>query len=299
MMKKGLIMLCAVLLAVAVTGCSTQTSKTEQPTKDYSIKLGGSSTLSPVMAKCADDFTEKYKNWKKVRDTFPDEAITIFVATGGSGFGVKSAINSSVDMGLVAREVTSAEKEKLSDHKLYTLGYDALTIAVHPQNPIVKVKPNMTTAEIKKVFAGEIKTWDQLDPALPKRPIVIAIRDLGGGANQAFDEAIMKSTPISQEALQLPSMGALAGKVQENIDAIGYVSFGFVNQNKGKIATLSVDGVEPTVDSIATGAYKIARPLIVIAKNQPDEREQEFMKYLLSEHGMKTLADMGFIPAKK
>lgn len=296
-MKKLITCFLVVALLAFVAGCGS-TPTNNQPAKDLSIKIGGSSTLAPVVAKLADDYTEKYKTWKKVKDSLPDEPIAIFVATGGSGFGVKSATNGTVDIGLVSRVVTEAEKQKLPNHKLYTVGYDALTIAVHPQNPVVKVKPNLTKDEVKRIFAGEIKTWKQLDAALPDRPIVLAIRDLGGGASQAFDEAVMKGTPIAKEAIQFPSMGALAGKVQENVDAVGYVSTGLVQQNKGKIAVLSVDGVEPTNENIVSGKYTIARPLILIAKAQPDERQQQFINYLISDTGLKTLEDMGFVPAK-
>ncbi|WP_371363515.1 Phosphate-binding protein PstS [Sporomusa rhizae] len=296
-MKKLITYFLVVALLAFVAGCGSSPTN-NQPAKDLSIKIGGSSTLAPVVAKLADDYTEKYKTWKKVKDSFSDEPIAIFVATGGSGFGVKSATNGTVDIGLVSRVVTEAEKQKLPNHKLYTVGYDALTIAVHPQNPVAKVKPNLTKDEVKHIFSGEIKTWKQLDAALPDRPIVLAIRDLGGGASQAFDEAVMKGTPVAKEAIQFPSMGALAGKVQENVDAVGYVSTGLVQQNKGKIAVLSVDGVEPTNENIVSGKYTIARPLILIAKAQPDERQQEFINYLLSDTGLKTLEDMGFVPAK-
>ena len=92
---------------------------------------------------------------------------------------------------------------------------------------------------------------------------------------------------------------ALAAKVMDNVDAIGYVSFGFVEQNEGKIATLSVDGVAPTVENISNGSYKIARPLLLVTKEKPDQRQQLFIDYLLSEDGLKVLADMGFIPVAK
>lgn len=296
-MKKLTALLIAILTLVIVTGCSTSTKA--PAAKENSIKIGGSSTLAPVIAKIADDFTEKYQTWKKVDNKLTEDPIVIFVATGGSGFGVKSAMNNTVDMGLVSRDIKDSEKEKLNNHKIYTLGYDALTIAVHPQNAILKVKPNLTNEEIKRIFAGEIKTWDQLDSSLPARPIVLAIRDLGGGASQVFDEIIMKGTPIAKEAVQFPSMGALAGKVIDNVDAIGYVSVGLVQQNQGKLGVLSVEGITPTTENIASGKYKLARPLLVIAKANPDEREQQFLNYVTSDIGIKVLTNMGFVPAAK
>lgn len=291
-----------VLLMLAGCGQSespkTETGK-EGAAKVQAIKLGGSSTLAPVIAKCADDFTEKYKTWNKVDPKLPEEPIVIFVSTGGSGFGVKSALDGTVDIGLVSREVKATEKEKMPNGKIINLGADALTIAVNPQNPVVQVKADLTTDEVKRIFAGEIKTWQELEKSLPNNPMVLAIRDLGGGASQVFDELVMKQTPVAKEAIQLPSMGALAGKVAENAGAIGYVSFGLVKQNEGKISVLNIDGVTPTKETIASGQYKIARPLLLVTKEQPTETQQLFIDYLLSESGLKVVEDMGFIPPAK
>ncbi len=304
-MKKFKFLLVSLLVLLVLAGCG-QSSKapTSEPAKetaakDQSIKLGGSSTLAPVIAKCADDFTEQYKTWNKVDPKLPEEPIVIFVSTGGSGFGVKSALDGTVNIGLVSREMKEEEKAKMPNGKIIKLGSDALAIAVNPQNPVVQVKPNLTTDEVKRIFAGEIKTWQELDAKLPNRPTVLAIRDLGGGASQVFDELVMKKTPVAKEAIQLPSMGALAGKVAENADAIGYVSTGLIKQNEGKISALNIDGVTPTNENIASGQYKIARPLLLVTKEQPDQKQQLFIDYLFSEKGLKVVEEMGFVPVAK
>ncbi len=304
-MRNRFITVLAFLLGLLLlVGCGqSQQQQTEQPgdaiTKAQSIKIGGSSTLAPVIAKCADNFTEKHKTWNKVEPKLPEEPIIIFVSSGGSGFGIKSAVDGTVDIGLTARDVKDSEKEKMPDGKIFKIGSDVLTIAVNPKNPVLQVKPDLTTDEVKRIFAGEIKTWKQLDAALPDRPIVVAVRDLGGGASQVFDETVMKGTPVSKDALQIPSMGALAGKVMENADSIGYVSSGMVNQNKGKIAVLSVDGIAPNLENITSGKYKIARPLLLVTKGQPDTQQQLFIDYLLSDDGLTVVEEMGFVPSAK
>ncbi len=198
---------------------------------------------------------------------------------------------------MTARDIKDSEKEKMPNGKIYRLGTDALTIAVNPKNPVLQVKPDVTTEEVKKIFAGEISTWKQLDERLPDRPIIVAVRDLGGGASQVFDELVMKGTPIAKEALQIPSMGALAAKVMENADAIGYVSTGMVAQNEGKISVLSVEGIAPTAENISSGKYKIARPLLIFTKEEPKGQLKFFIDYLMSEKGRQVVEEMGFIPA--
>lgn len=136
---------------------------------------------------------------------------------------------------MVSKALTDEEEEQFAEGSVVQLGSDVLAIGVNPANPVAEVKPDLSTEELVAIFSGEYKTWKELDPALPDTPIVVAVRDVGGGASEVFDKAVMKGTPISSEALQIPSMGALAGKIMDNKDVIGYVSSGLVNQNPDKI----------------------------------------------------------------
>ena len=292
--------LISLLMMVLLVGCSSDSAETPEgatPQADTSIRIGGSSTLSPIIAKCADNFTEEFKTWDKVDASLPAENIVIFVSTGGSGFGVKSTIDGTFDLGLVARTLKDEEKAELEGGQTNQIGSDVLTIAVNPNNPITTIKPDITREELKNIFAGEITTWNQLDPALPDKAIIVAVRDLGGGASEVFDTAVMKGTPISKDAQQIPSMGALAGKVMENDMAIGYVSSGLVNQNADRLFALSIDGIAPSRESIKSGENDNGRQLLIITKSERTAKQQAFLDYLMSDKGFAVVEDLGYIPA--
>ncbi len=175
---------------------------------------------------------------------------------------------------------------------------DALTLGVNPQNPVLAVKDNLTTDEIIKIFSGEFKTWKDLDSSLPDKEIIVITRDIGGGAHEVFQSKIMGDVQVKADAIQAPSMGALVTKIMENEYAIGYASFGVVNQNKGKVSTLKVDGVEATKENILNGSYIIQRPLIALYNGELTAPQQIFMDYVMSPEGMKVVESMGFVPAK-
>ena len=291
--KKWLsILLISVLALCLLCGCAGN----EQQAETTSIKIGGSSTMAPIIAKCADNFTDEYKTWNKVDSSLPEEPIVIYASTGGSGSGLKSAADGTFDFGMVTKDLKDEEEKQFADGSIVQIGSDVLDIGVNSANPVAQVKPDLSTEELVAIFSGEIKTWKELDPALPDRPIVVAVRDVGGGASDVFDKAVMKGTAISPEALQIPSMGALAGKIMDNADTIGYVSSGLVNQNPDKIKALSVDGIAPTLENITSGKYKIGRPLLLLSKDKPDNRQQLFLDYLQSDKCMKVVEDMGYIP---
>lgn len=301
------------ILAIVLTGCTgaKPTAPAEKPAETTAsdstaktdefkaqIMFNGSSTLAPVIAKISTNFIEEYVTWNKVDASYAEKDIAIYVSAGGSGQGVKSVIDKSSDFGMVARSVKDTEKEKMPNLKEFKLGIDALTLGVNPNNPVLKVKDNLTKEEIVKIFSGEFKTWKDLDASLPDKEIVVVTRDIGGGAHEVFQSKIMGDTKVKAEAIQAPSMGALVTKIIENEYAIGYASFGVVNQNKGKVATLKVDGVEATEENIIAGSYIIQRPLIAIIDGELTKPQQSFMDYMMGEKGLEVVESMGFIPVK-
>ena len=268
-------LLIMLILSIVLTGCTGEnptgaagnqnevgkTGNKENDAFKAQITFNGSSTLAPVISAIATDFIEEYTTWDKVNPDFPAENISIYVSAGGSSAGVKAVLEGTSDFGMLAREIKEEENQKIGEPKAFKLGIDALTISVNPENPLLKIKDSLSTEEVKKIFAGKYKYWDEIDSSLPHREIVVAIRDLGGGAHEVFQKSIMGDTDVREDAIQAPSMGALVTKVIENKDAIGYASFGMVNQNEGKLIPLKVDGIEATKENIVNGSYKISRPL--------------------------------------
>ncbi|WP_294703732.1 phosphate ABC transporter substrate-binding protein [uncultured Fusobacterium sp.] len=262
------------------------------------ILFNGSSSLAPVISKISTNFIEEYVTWDKVNKDFPEKNIAIYVSAGGSGAGVKSVIEGVSDFGMVARTVKDSEKAKMKNYKEFVVASDALTISVNNENPILKYQKDISTETLRKIFSGEYKYWSDVDSRLEKKEIVVITRDLGGGAHEVFQKSVMGDTDVKLDAIQAPSMGALATKIVENKYAIGYASFGVYNQNKDKITALSVDGIVPTVESILSGSYKIQRPLLFMKDGDLTPQEKAFVDYVFSEKGMKAVEDSGYIPVK-
>lgn len=313
-MKKLNVLGIFLILLMVLAGCSTEkpaaaepnaapaeTPVVEDPKEDEfnpQILFNGSSTLAPVMASISTNFIEGNVTWDKVDASFPEKNIAIYVSAGGSGQGVKSVIDQTSDFGMVARTVKDTEKEQLPELKEFKVGIDALTLGVNPNNPVLTVKNNLTKDEIIKIFSGEFKTWKDLDASLPDKEIIVVTRDIGGGAHEVFQSKVMGDVQVKADAIQAPSMGALVTKIIENEYAIGYASFGVVNQNIGKVATLSVDGVEASEENIINGSYIIQRPLIAIFNGELTAPQQAFMDYVMSEEGLAVVESMGFVPVK-
>ncbi|WP_054252668.1 phosphate ABC transporter substrate-binding protein [Neofamilia massiliensis] len=261
------------------------------------LSFAGSSTLGPVVSAVTEDFKAAYPKWSDLDPAFADKEVVVNVATGGSGAGIKAIQEKTADFGMLARELKDSEKE-IQDLVVDKIGIDALTISVNPENPICDMIDDLSSEEIKKIFSGEYKLWSDFDPSLPAEEIVVVVRDLGGGAHEVFQKAIMGETPVKEDVIQAPSMGALVQKVIENKNAIGYASYGVSKQNEGQLFPIKVNGVPATEETILDGSYIISRPLIIVHTGELSPEAQSFMDYVKSDKGETILHDLGFVPVK-
>ena len=265
---------------------------------DASIAFAGSSSLAPVIASIGEAFSTEYGTWDKVNPAFPAEEIEIPVASGGSGDGPKSVLDGTADFGMLARAVKDSEKESLgADYVEYMVASDALTVSVNKNNPIASKMDDIDSDTLRAIFAGEIAYWDELDASLEHKEIVVCIRDLTGGAAEVFEKQIMQGTPITENAIQTPSMGALAAKIAENEYAIGYAGYGVYNLNTDSLFAFKFNGVEPTEENILNGSYTIQRPVLFVTNRALDAAEQAFVDYIFSETGRNIVIENGYIPA--
>ena len=265
---------------------------------DTTIAFAGSSSLAPIIASAGEAFATEYGTWDKVNPAFPAEEIEIPVTSGGSGDGPKSVLDGTADFGMQARAVKDSEKEKLgAGYTEYMVAYDALTLSVNKNNPASTVLEELDTETVRKIFSGEIAYWDELDSSLEHKEIVVVIRDLTGGAAEVFEKCVMQGTPISEKAIQSPSMGALAAKIVENDYAIGYAGYGVYNQNKEDLVAIKFNGAAPTEENILNGSYTIQRPVLFVTNRPLDAAEQAFVDYIFSDAGRQIVADNGYIPA--
>jgi phosphate transport system substrate-binding protein len=278
-------------------GMLTLVTATTYPNdQDSTVRAGGSTTLLPIMANCSSEFMEKYPTWDRVDASLPKKATTIFVTGGGSGFGIKSLLNGVLEIGMVSRDLKEEEKQLLGEHQSHSLGKDAVAIAVNARNPLANRKKAFSPAELAAIFSGEINTYQELNRSLPAKPIVLLIRDASAGSTEIFQEKIMGEKKLSPKALQLPSQGALLEKLQNNSNAIAYISSGLALQSK-HLKTFALENVEPTNANVTAGAYRLARPLLMVVKGAPAAPVRLFIDYALNRC-QKIVAAHGFVPSR-
>jgi len=105
----------------------------------------------------------------------------------------------------------------------------------------------------------------------------------------------MGDKQVSQNALQLPSQGALLKKLVTNTKGIGYISSGLVF-GSDKIKAFDLEGIEPTNKNVINGSYPFVRPLLMVVKGKPGLMAKSFIDYVMTV-GQLIVADNDYVPA--
>jgi len=262
---------------------------------DGTIRMGGSTTLLPVIADCASQFMEKYESWDKVDTSFPRAKILIYVTGGGSGFGIKAVMDGTVNIGMSSRDLKDPEKTQLGEHKEILISKDCLAFAVNKKNPLSKID-NLTREKIAKIFSGEAKTFNDVDPSLPNKPILVQMRDAAGGSTEIVKTIILREKNFTPNAIQVPSQGANLKKLETNESAIGYLS-SVIALESSLLKVFKYEGVTPTNENVINGHYQIARPLLLLVRGSPEPSWQKFIDFVLND-GQAIIQEHGYVPVK-
>ncbi len=246
-----------------------------------SLTIDGSTTVGPI----AKAFAEYYMGLHA--------DVNITVSESGSGNGAKSLINGVCDVAdmsrfMKAKEITAAVEKGVVPVP-HVVAIDGIAMVVHPSNPIRE----LSTEQIRDIYLGEIANWRELGG--PDIKIVVVSRDTNSGTYETFGNLVMKKEKMAESVEYLGSNGAIRQKVQSSRTAIGYVGLGFLDRT---LKVLTVDGVEPTRLTVATGKYAIARPLYMFTDGYPKlgSHLHAFVTLHLTRKGQELIESIGFIP---
>ncbi len=278
MVRATLLLVSALLLAAcggAPAGQPTAAPAAPPTTTALSGRLtfAGSTTMQPLVEKLA----EQYRRH--------NPAVELEIAAGGSVVGINAVQDGSVDIGMASREVK--EQEVRPGMRLFPVAYDALAIIVHPDNPVRA----LTVEQLRGIYQGGITNWRELGG--PDAPIRAVMREVSSGTRGAFDELVLGGESPAALATSEVTAGEVEQAVAGDMRAIGYVGFGNVRPD---IATLAIDGVQPSPGAVRSGEYKLRRPLTLLTGSLSQPLAQSFVGFALSPEGQRLVAEDGWVP---
>ena len=132
-------------------------------------------------------------------------------------------------------------------------------------------------------------------------PITVVSREDGSGTRGAFIELFgveekdadgNKVDNTTEEASITNNTAVMMSTVAGDVDAIGYISLGSLNDS---VKAVKIDGVEATAENIKSGEYKVSRPFNIATNGEVSEVTQDFIDYILSPEGQAVIEENGYI----
>jgi len=245
-----------------------------------SIRMDGSTTVLPIAQKVVEAFMKEHPG------------VNINVSGGGSGNGIKALIDGTTDIANSSRFLKDEEVKLALEKGVYpvpfAVAYDCIVPVVHPENPV----KDLTMAQLKAIYMGEIKSWKELGGA--DKEIVVVSRDTSSGTYEVWEEKVMKKERVFAGALLQASSGAVAQAVSKNKHAIAYLGIGYVDKS---VKALTVNGVPGNEETALSGKFPISRALFMFTKGWPSGETLTFINYVLNpQKGQKFVRDAGFVP---
>lgn len=259
------------------------------------IQNKGSDTLVNV----AQAWAEAYK------DVTSDTVVA--VTGGGSGTGIAAMINGTVDIANASRKMKDSEIEQARGNgiepKEFVVGYDALAVFVHPDNPMDSV----TIGTLASIYGdgGETDNWSQLGIEMEgcgSDEIIRVSRQNNSGTYVYFKEAVLgQEGEYKLGSRDMHGSKDVVDLVEKTPCAIGYSGLAYATEHIKMPCVAAEEGadcVAPSTSTAIDGSYPIARPLLMYTAGEPEGETKAYLDWILSDEGQCIILNKGYAPVR-
>lgn len=309
-------------LGVAVVAALAAGVSTAAMARD-TVQIAGSSTVLPFASIVAEEFGNTYSQFN-----------TPVVGSGGSGGGLRQFCQgvgeNTIDIANSSRAIRSGEVANCNENGVNDIlevmfGYDGIVFA----SRIDRAEFELTPEHVFKAAAAQVTVdgelvdnpytrWSDVDSSLPDQEIVLVIPASNHGTREVFEEKVIHIGCESVAEVEGDACNNLRGdgriveiagdytetlaRLDAQADAVGVFGLSFYDQNRDRLQVATVDGVEPSLETIASGEYPVSRPLFFYVKGEHldvipglAEYTEYFLNDMVSGYGS-PLEDAGLIP---
>lgn len=229
---------------------------------------------------------EKHSRWK-------------YLDTSGSDITFEKLLKNGADLIFSAppskKQIADAEAKGLK-YEITPFAKEAFVFFVNSKNPV----DNLTSQQIRDIYAGKITDWSQIDTRLSGN-IKPFQRNQGSGS-QTMLEKIMGNTPI-MPPLKEDRLGGMGGIINDVAnyrnyqEAVGFTFRYFSTEmfKNGEIKLLAIDGVAPTVENIRNGTYPFIADCCIITVRPRSENIRKIVDFMFSPAGKELIEKTGYV----
>ncbi len=261
------------------------------------IHMAGSSTVLPYASIVAEAFAENFD--------YPTPVVESGGSSSGlkrfcEGVGENTIDIANASRPMRAGELAACAANGVSEIIELRIGYDGIVFASDiTAAPFAFTEADWFLALSDQVpeggamVANPYTRWSQVNPALPDIPITAFVPGTKHGTREVFEHKVIlegckatgaydillaegdeKSAEAACIALRNDGVSVdidgdyteTLARITANPTALGVFGLSFYENNTDRLQVAPMDGVIPSVDTIASGEYPVSRPLFLYVK---------------------------------
>lgn len=261
------------------------------------VTIDGSSTVYPIMKLAGEAFEEKTEGGAKVN-----------VAFSGTTAGFRKFIKGEIDIADASRPILKGEMQEAKANGInyieIPIAYDALTIAVHPENTWAD---SIKVSELKKLWEaeaeGRILKWNQIRPEWPDAEIELYGAGADSGTFDYFSEVVVgKMGGLRRDYTGSEDDTVLVRGIKGDKHALGFIPYAYFSDAEESLKALAIEWdydaisgrpvkgapILPSNKAVNQGYYiPFARPLFLYVNVASLEKPlvKDFLNFFLDDAG--------------
>lgn len=313
----------SMLTLCLATGCI-------HPEKKKSSSTSGSTTLV-----CDNSFENIMEQEIDVFEyIYPDAHILARYATEREA--VDSLLTLNTKTIIIPRELTKDEINRIKKQnrtpRWSKIAVDAVALIVNEENALNA----LSMKEISEILSGDTKSWLDLGPHYPDKPIAIIFDDRNSSLLTYMRDSLLNGEKLGQNVYAQGSIQGVIDAVKENVNAIGVVGVSWLSTDLGDIErpiqerateiqdeneTISMDEINqrvkdsgvkvlgvmrdddprayrPFQENIYNGTYPLTRSIYMITTGHSGSPAGGFYSFVTGFIGQKIIMKTGVLPSR-
>jgi phosphate transport system substrate-binding protein len=263
--RRQWLLACAAVAFSATAGAQTQ-----------ELKIGGTGAALGTMQWLAQAYAK----------TSPEARITVLPSMG-SGGGIKALLAGAIQISVSSRPLSESESNAGAVAVEY--GRTPFVFATASSSKVAGI----TTQNLVDYYAGQADEWpDGSKLRLVLRPIGDSDSETIKSISPAMREA--KSAAEQRKGMAFTVTDQETANAIEKVPgALGPSTLALLLSEKRALKALALDGVVPSVQSIANGTYPLHKQLLIVTGPKTPPEAHAFVAFVRSAAGREVLQQTG------
>jgi len=242
------------------------------------ITISGATASYPLVSLLAQKYVKTHPN--KVR---------FKIAQGGAQVGINDVAAGRVTMADVSRDPLPSDPAGLV---FYPIAKYAICVVTNKANTL----SNLTASQAVSIFTGKTRSWGAVPGATAGGTIDVISRTSVAGVLTSFQTLLLEGKKVSSIATEEASEGLLKQQVENDPNAIGFVSN--YQADLGGVNVVSYNGVGCSRATATSGQYAGIARFYEVTKGRATGAASAFIGWIESSAAARKIISSQWIPIK-